>query len=473
LEPRDHRASPLSPPQGSTTGRAIVIGPYLRARDARTTAGEGRDRQPAKAPRPPNGRAPAARLDEAVGLALAIDLEVVDHGLVTIAAIRPATYIGKGKVEELAGLVKTHEASLVVMDCALSPVQQRNLEKAWNAKVLDRTGLILEIFGRRARTREGALQVELAHLNYQRSRLVRSWTHLERQRGGFGFLGGPGETQIETDRRLIAERIAKIERELEGVKGTRKLHRESRKRVPYPIVALVGYTNAGKSTLFNRMTRATVVSADMLFATLDPTLRSIDLPHGTRIIMSDTVGFISDLPTMLVAAFRATLEEVISADLILHVRDVSHGDTLAQSEDVSEVLRELGIEPGDTRLVEVWNKIDRVDAIERARLKNLAARKTDSDLADGRRPVLVSAVTGEGTDTLIAVIEAEFARSRLTLDVALDLSDGAGMSWLHRHVEVLARDERPDGRMHMTVRVAPDRAGIVQAKFGAENIRIQ
>jgi GTP-binding protein HflX len=473
LEPRDHRASPLSPPQGSTTGRAIVIGPYLRARDARTTAGEGRDRQPAKPSRPPNGRAPAARLDEAVGLALAIDLDVVDHGLVTIAAIRPATYIGKGKVEELAGLVKTHEASLVVMDCALSPVQQRNLEKAWNAKVLDRTGLILEIFGRRARTREGALQVELAHLNYQRSRLVRSWTHLERQRGGFGFLGGPGETQIETDRRLIAERIAKIERELEGVKGTRKLHRESRKRVPYPIVALVGYTNAGKSTLFNRMTRATVVSADMLFATLDPTLRAIDLPHGTRIIMSDTVGFISDLPTMLVAAFRATLEEVISADLILHVRDVSHGDTLAQSEDVSEVLRELGIEPGDTRLVEVWNKIDRVDAVERARLQNLAARKTDIDFADGRRPVLVSAVTGEGTDTLIAVIEAEFARSRLTLDVALDLSDGAGMSWLHRHVEVLARDERPDGRMHMTVRVAPDRAGIVQAKFGAENIRIQ
>ena len=231
------------------------------------------------------------------------------------------------------------------MDCALSPVQQRNLEKAWGAKVLDRTGLILEIFGRRARTREGTLQVELAHLNYQRSRLVRSWTHLERQRGGFGFLGGPGETQIETDRRLIAERIAKIERELEGVKRTRKLHRDSRKRVPYPIVALVGYTNAGKSTLFNRLTRASVVSADMLFATLDPTLRAVDLPHGTRMILSDTVGFISDLPTMLVAAFRATLEEVIEADLILHVRDVSHDDTEAQSKDVENVLRELGIEP--------------------------------------------------------------------------------------------------------------------------------
>jgi len=427
--------------------------------------GEGREL--AKASRPANSRAPAARLDEAVGLALAIDLDVVDKGIVAITAIRPSTYLGKGKVEELAGLVKSHEAGLVVMDCALSPVQQRNLEKAWNAKVVDRTGLILEIFGRRARTREGALQVELAHLNYQRSRLVRTWTHLERQRGGFGFLGGPGETQIETDRRLIAERIAKIERELEGVKGTRRLHRESRKRVPYPIVALVGYTNAGKSTLFNRMTRATVVSADMLFATLDPTLRAIDLPHGTRIIMSDTVGFISDLPTMLVAAFRATLEEVISADLILHVRDVSHGDTVAQSEDVTEVLRDLGIEPGDPRLIEVWNKIDRVDRAERERLDNLGSRETG-----GRQPVLVSALTGEGTDTLVEAMEAEFARSRLTFEVALDLADGAGMSWLHRHVEVLARDAGDDGRMHMTVRVAPDRAGIVRAKFGAENISV-
>ena len=262
----------------------------------------------------------------------------------TLSAIRPATYLGKGKVDDIAGLVKTFDADLVVMDCALSPVQQRNLEKAWNAKVLDRTGLILEIFGRRARTREGALQVELAHLTYQRSRLVRSWTHLERQRGGFGFLGGPGETQIETDRRLIGERIARIKLELEGVKRTRHLHRESRKRVPYPIVALVGYTNAGKSTLFNRLTDATVLSADMLFATLDPTLRAIDLPHGARVILSDTVGFISDLPTMLVAAFRATLEEVIEANLILHVRDVSHGDTDAQSSDVDTVLKELGID---------------------------------------------------------------------------------------------------------------------------------
>ena len=244
-------------------------------------------------------------------MARAIDLEVVDAGLAPLTDIQPASYIGKGKVEEFAGLVKSLDVGLVIMDCALSPVQQRNLEKAWNAKVLDRTGLILEIFGRRARTREGTLQVELAHLNYQRSRLVRSWTHLERQRGGFGFLGGPGETQIETDRRIIAERIARIKQELEGVKRTRHLHRESRRRVPYPIVAFVGYTNAGKSTLFNRMTAANVTSADLLFATLDPTLRAVELPHGERVILSDTVGFISDLPTTLIAAFRATLEEVI------------------------------------------------------------------------------------------------------------------------------------------------------------------
>src|SRR5947209_15255871 len=276
------------------------------------------------------------------------------------------------------------------MDCTLSPVQQRNLEKAWGAKVLDRTGLILEIFGRRARTREGSLQVEHAHLTYQKSRLVRSWTHLERQRGGFGFLGGPGETQLEADRRMIEERIAKIERELEGVKRTRKLHRDSRKRVPYPIIALVGYTNAGKSTLFNRLTRAQVLEADMLFATLDPTLRAISLPHGAKAILSDAVGFSSDLPTRLVAAFRATLEEVIEADVILHVRDVSHEDAEAQSHDVEEVLSALGIDPNEEqRLIEVWNKIDRLDAEGRTRLQNLAERKP----AD-QRPVLVSALTG-------------------------------------------------------------------------------
>ena len=405
-------------------------------------------------------RAPSARLEEAVGLARAIDLEVVQSGVVPLSELRPATYIGKGKVEELAGLVKSLEAGIVVMDCALTPVQQRNLEKAWSAKVLDRTGLILEIFGRRARTREGTLQVELAHLTYQRSRLVRSWTHLERQRGGFGFMGGPGEAQIETDRRLISERILKLERELEGVKRTRALHRASRKRVPYPIVALVGYTNAGKSTLFNRLTQATVLSADMLFATLDPTLRAVDLPHGARMILSDTVGFISDLPTMLVAAFRATLEEVIEADIIVHVRDVSHGDTEAQQKDVEHVLGELGIAAKNPRLIEVWNKIDRIDAVERERVENLAQRRP----AD-QRPALVSAVTGEGIDRLIEAIETRLAKARVVLALDLDAADGAGASWLYRNVEVLEKSVTDDGRLAMTVRVDPAKVAQVRAKF--------
>jgi GTP-binding protein HflX len=448
-ETRFERLSPADP--GSTTGRALVIGPYPRSREAR----------PAGAPSDEGARSPQVRLDEAVGLARAIDLEVVEAGIVNLTTIRPATYIGKGKVEEIAGLIKGVEAGLVIMDCAVSPVQQRNLERAWNAKVLDRTGLILEIFGRRARTREGSLQVELAHLNYQRSRLVRSWTHLERQRGGFGFLGGPGETQLETDRRIIAERIARIEKELEGVKRTRKLHRDSRKRVPYPIVALVGYTNAGKSTLFNRMTQARVLSADMLFATLDPTLRAVGLPHGARVILSDTVGFISELPTLLVAAFRATLEEVIEADIILHVRDVSHGDAEAQSLDVTDVLRQLGIEPGDSRLVEVWNKVDRLDAGERERTLNLAARQTEE------HPVVVaSALTGEGTDQLIGLIEERLAQTRITLDLVLDGADGAGLSWLYRNAEVLAKNTDDDGRMAVTVRADPAKADIVRTRFG-------
>ena len=430
-----------------------MLGPYARRPAGRRTASKVEQ----------GARAPQARLDEAVGLARAINLDVVQSGIVPLNEIRPATYIGSGKVDEIAGLVKSFEAGIVICDCALSPVQQRNLEKAWNAKVLDRTGLILEIFGRRARTKEGSLQVELAHLTYQRSRLVRSWTHLERQRGGFGFLGGPGESQLEIDRRLIEERIARIEAELEKVKKRRKLHRASRARVPYPVAALVGYTNAGKSTLFNRLTRASVMEADMLFATLDPTLRAVQTPSGMKIILSDTVGFISDLPTMLVAAFRATLEEVIEADAILHVRDVSHEDTEAQSHDVGEVLRALGIDPDDEdRLIEVWNKIDRLDGDGRTRLRNHAER-----LPSGRKPVLVSAVTGEGTEALIAAVEERLGRRRVVLDLVIDPADGAGVSWLHRHTEVMEKSLGDDGKLAMTVRVDPSQAGVVRAKFSA------
>ena len=447
---RDQRADLLSPTTtGAETGRAIVIEPWLKSSPRKSGARAQTD-----------ARTPDARLEEAVGLARAIDLTVIEAGLVTLNDIRPATYIGKGKVDEIAGLTKSLSASIVVMDCPVSPVQQRNLEKAWNTKVIDRTGLILEIFGRRARTREGALQVELAHLTYQKGRLVRSWTHLERQRGGFGFLGGPGETQIEADRRVIEERIARIEAELDKVKRTRKLHRDSRKRVPYPIVALVGYTNAGKSTLFNRMTAARVLSADMLFATLDPTLRAVDLPHGARIILSDTVGFISDLPTMLVAAFRATLEEVIEADLILHVRDMSHGDSEAQLQDVEKVLAELGIAASDPRLIEVWNKIDRLDGEDRARLLNLVERQPVH-----RRTVAVSALSGEGIDRLIDAIEVRLSETRQTFELSIDPTDGAGLSWLYRHSEVLSKGLRDDGRLAVTVRADPDKAAQVRAKF--------
>lgn len=433
--------------------RTLVIGPYLTSRAAARRAASGAPES--------NTRDFEARIEEASGLAAAIDIVLVASMIIPIAAPRPATFIGTGKIEELHDYVENEDITLVVVDCALSPVQQRNLERALEVKVIDRTGLILEIFGRRARTKEGTLQVELAHLSYQKSRLVRSWTHLERQRGGFGFLGGPGETQIEADRRLIQERMIKIEKDLESVKRTRGLHRKGRDRAPYPIVALVGYTNAGKSTLFNRLTSAEVLAENMLFATLDPTARVTKLPHGAPIILSDTVGFISDLPTMLVAAFRATLEDVISADVILHVRDVSHGDTEAQAADVVTILRDLGIDPDDHgRLIEVWNKADLLSDEERQRL---TGRMDSRPLAE--KPVLVSAITGDGIVDLLTLIEKRVARASIVYSVALGPADGARMNWLYEDTEVLERRMTEEGGYRLAIRVLPEKEARLLKRF--------
>ncbi len=400
-----------------------------------------------------NGVAPRSirdRLEEAVGLARAIDLDVRAAEIVPLTRPRPSTLLGSGKVEEIAALVAAQEAGHVVIDHVVSPIQQRNLEKAWSSKVLDRTGLILEIFGERALTREGRLQVELAHLTYQKSRLVRSWTHLERQRGGFGFLGGPGEAQIETDRRLIEERIEAIKGDLAGVAKTRALHRAGRARVPYPIVAIVGYTNAGKSTLFNRLTGASVRARDQVFETLDPTMREVKLASGRRIILSDTVGFISDLPTTLVAAFRATLEEVVAADLILHVRDISHAETEAQRRDVEAVLADLGIDAAavDAPVLEVWNKADRLDAAARAEAERTITRAE-------RAPVLISALTGEGVARLLAAIDAHFGAGDEIM--SLEIPPGAGrlLSWLHDNAEVLAQETAESGAVTARFRIDP------------------
>jgi GTP-binding protein HflX len=415
--------------------------------------------------RSPGARSPHARLEEAVGLATAIDLHVKASGLVPLPRPRPATLFGSGKVEELEALVRAEGAEVVIIDYPLTPVQQRNLETAWNAKVLDRTGLILEIFGARARTREGRLQVELAHLMYQKSRLVRSWTHLERQRGGFGFLGGPGETQIESDRRIIGERIEMIRRDLEQVRRTRALHRKARQRVPYPVVAIVGYTNAGKSTLFNTLTGASVLAEDTLFATLNPTFRGLRLPGGSKAVLSDTVGFISDLPTMLIAAFRATLEEVEGADLILHVRDIADATSANQRADVNAVLAELGIDADPDRLLEVWNKADLLDVSVRTRIANEACR-------DAGGAVLVSATAGQGLNALMVEIEKRLNRRRDTLEIAVKPEEGSLSNWIYENCEVLKRSDLGEGMTGLCIRIAPEKRHVLQRLAGAACLRL-
>jgi GTP-binding protein HflX len=407
-------------------------------------------------------RGPAARLDEAVGLALALDLSVRRSQIVPLRATTPATLFGKGKVAEIAALCAEGDIAVVIVDDALTPVQQRNLEKAWQAKVIDRTGLILEIFARRARTREGRLQVELARLGYERSRLVRTWTHLERQRGGLGVMGGPGETQIETDRRLLAGKIGRLKKELEEVRRTRGLQRGARKRAPAPTIALVGYTNAGKSTLFNRLTHAEVEAKDMLFATLDPTMRAVRLPQGRPAILSDTVGFISDLPHELVEAFRATLEEVAEADVVVHVRDIAGADSEAQAGDVAKVLEEIGAGEGSGRiLVEVWNKIDLVPIEEREALIARARRVTA-----GRTQIVVpvSAVSGEGIEGLLETL-AGLVDQGEPITARLGAGDGQALAWLYRHGRIMRRTDADDGSVSLSVRLDHQALGRFERLF--------
>ncbi|PBB22595.1 MULTISPECIES: GTPase HflX [unclassified Mesorhizobium] len=450
------RGKPAHHPGTEAKGptRAVVIVPVL------TRQPRGDD----DTNRPRLTRSADARHDEAIGLARAINLDPVHTAVVTVNDPRPATLLGSGKVEEFAQFVKDNDAELVIVDHPLTPVQQRNLERELHAKVLDRTGLILEIFGERARTKEGTLQVELAHLNYQKGRLVRSWTHLERQRGGAGFLGGPGETQIESDRRQLQEKIIKLKHELETVRRTRDLHRAKRKKVPFPVVAIVGYTNAGKSTLFNRLTGADVLAQDMLFATLDPTLRRVRLPHGTPIILSDTVGFISDLPTHLIAAFRATLEEVVEADLVIHLRDISDPDTAAQAEDVERILADLGVDAGDTkRVIEVWNKIDLLDEGNRSRLL--------ADAADGSKgpPIAISAVTGEGIDALKALIETRMAGELEDLTVTIEPAQFGLVDWLYRNGDIVSRTDNEDGSATISLKATQSAREEIESRLRRKN----
>jgi len=414
----------------ASVGRCLVVHPVLKRAASRAGV---------------HARSPQSRLEEAIGLALAISLEIVHADIARVASWRPSTLLPSGTVENLGRVIAEKNIGVAVIDAPVSPAQQRNLELAWKCKVIDRTGLILEIFGARARTHEGRLQVELAALDYQRSRLVRSWTHLERQRGGFGFVGGPGESQLEIDRRLITDRIVVLKKDLAAVKRRRELHRGARKRVPYPVVALVGYTNAGKSTLFNHLTRAEVSAADRLFETLDPTMRRLALPSGRPAILSDTVGFISDLPTMLVAAFRATLEEVAESDLIVHVRDVHHPDSEAQREDVLGVLTELGLgERVESGMIEALNKIDLLPKTERAVLMNQARRNHDA--------VPISAKTGEGCDNLLMLLDERLDVGRHKLKLDVPLSDGAALAWLYNRGAVMSR--RDDDHMaHLEVKL--------------------
>ena len=433
---------PDAPP---AEGRALVLHPALRRRE------EG-------------ARTPEMRLEEAIGLARALDLKVVGAEVARFSTYRPSTLLGQGTVEKWKSFIAAEHVEVAVIDGPLSPIQQRNLERAWNCKVIDRTGLILEIFAARARTAEGRLQVELAQLMYQRSRLVRTWTHLERQRGGFGFLAGPGESQLESDRRQLGDRIVQLKRELEDVRRTRGLHRKARQRVPYPVVALVGYTNAGKSTLFNRLVEGRVLAADMLFATLDPTMRALKLPSGRQVILSDTVGFISDLPTDLVAAFRATLEEVQGADVVLHVRDISHPDSEAQRRDVVAVLNDLGVggqaaegKPAQP-VLEILNKADLLSPAERDTVANQASRDDDR--------ILLSALDGDGCERLLKRLDERLAAAREVLDVTVAPADGASLAWLYRHGEVLTRRDDEKGA-HLTVSLDPaDRARFEHRRAG-------